>query len=133
MRTVVMFRDTDQRSLEIRYLMELSDEVLGSRQNIHGFIASCKTPLIKVWSIKQNYWELNIHMYIHACLLSCSVVSENLWPHGLQPARLLCTLGILGKNTGMSRYSLLQGIFPIQGSNSGRLTKYMCVLVAQSC
>lgn len=43
-----MFRGTVQRSLEIGYLMELLDEVLGSIQNIHGFIATCKTPLIKI-------------------------------------------------------------------------------------
>jgi len=68
---------------------------------------------------------------MHACLIAqlCLKICD----HGLQPARLLCPLGILGKNTGMSRYSLLQGIFPIQGSNSGRLPKYMCVLVTQSC
>lgn len=43
-----MFRGTDQRGLEIGYLMELFDEVLGSMQNMHGFIATCKTPLIKI-------------------------------------------------------------------------------------
>ena len=24
------------------------------------------------------------------CVLSCSVMSDSLWPHGLQPTRLLC-------------------------------------------
>ena len=27
------------------------------------------------------------------CVLSCSVVSDSLWPHGLQPIRLLCSCG----------------------------------------
>ena len=40
-----------------------------------------------------------------------------LWPHGLQPARLLCPRDSLGKNTGVVCHFLLQGIFLIQGSN----------------
>ena len=46
-----------------------------------------------------------------------SVVSDYLWPHGLQPARLLCPWNFQGKNTGMGCHFLLQGIFPTQGSN----------------
>ena len=36
--------------------------------------------------------KLNDHqqMNIHACVLSHSVVSNSLWPHGLHPARFLC-------------------------------------------
>ena len=34
-------------------------------------------------------------------------------------ARLLCPWGSPGKNTGVSCHFLLQGIFPIQGSNPG--------------
>ena len=49
--------------------------------------------------------------------LSCSVVSDSLWPHGLEPARLLCPWNFLGKNTGVGCHFLLQGIFPTQGSN----------------
>ena len=75
-------------------------------------------------------------------MFSCSVMSDSLRPHGLQPASLLCPwnspgknteLGnhsILqpsrllhpwnspGKNTGVGSHSLLQGIFPSQESNS---------------
>ena len=46
---------------------------------------------------------------------SCSVVSDSLPPHGLQPTRLLCSWNIPGKNTGVGFYFLLQGIFPTQG------------------
>ena len=45
------------------------------------------------------------------------VESESLQPHGLYPARLLCPWNSPGKNTGMGCHSLLQGIFPTQGSN----------------
>ena len=51
--------------------------------------------------------------------VSCSVVSDSLWFHGLQPARLLCRWDSPGKNTGVGSHALLQGIFPIQGSNLG--------------
>ena len=50
---------------------------------------------------------------------SCSVVSNSLWPHGLWPARLLCSWDSSGKNTGVSSHSIFQGLFPIQGSNPG--------------
>ena len=45
-----------------------------------------------------------------------SVMSDSLRPHGLQPTRLLCPWNSPGKN--IEDHSLLQGIFPTQGSNS---------------
>ena len=42
-------------------------------------------------------------------------------PHGLQPSRLLCPWNSPSKNTGVSSHSLLEGIFPTQGSNLGFL------------
>ena len=61
------------------------------------------------------------------CCILCSVasvssvVSDSLWPHGLQPARLLCPQNSLSRNTGVGCHSLLQGIFLTQGSNPGLL------------
>ena len=46
-----------------------------------------------------------------SCCLVTSVVSDSLWPHGLQPAKLLCPWDFLGKNTGGGCHFLLQGIF----------------------
>ena len=46
-------------------------------------------------------------------VLICSVMSDSLQPHGLQPTRLLCP----GKKTGVGCHFLLQGIFSTQGSN----------------
>ena len=45
-----------------------------------------------------------------------SVVSNSLWPHGLHSP-----WNFPGQNTGMGSLSLLQGIFPTQGSNPGLL------------
>ena len=47
---------------------------------------------------------------------SCSVVSDSLRPHGLYSP-----WNSPGQNTGVSNLSLLQGVFPTQGSNPGLL------------
>ena len=44
-------------------------------------------------------------------------MSDSLWPHGLQPVRLLCPWDSPGKNAGVGCHALLQGIFPTQGSD----------------
>ena len=61
-----------------------------------------------VWSV--NLWQ--------RLLLSCSVVSDSLWTHGLQLTRLLCPWYFTGKNTGLGYHFLLQGIFLAQESIS---------------
>ena len=60
-------------------------------------------------------------MNMCACVLSRSVVSNFLRPHGLQPPRLLCPWDSPGKNTGVGCHALLQGIFLTQGSNPNLL------------
>ena len=47
---------------------------------------------------------------------SCSVVSDSLQPHGLYSP-----WNSPGWNTGVGSLSLLQGVFPTQGSNPGLL------------
>ena len=46
-----------------------------------------------------------------------SVMSDSLWPHGLQLTRLLCPWNSPVKNTGVGSHSLLQRLFLTQGSN----------------
>ena len=50
--------------------------------------------------------------YIFGETESCSVVSDSLRPHGLYSP-----WNSPGQNTGVGSFSLLQGIFPTQGSN----------------
>ena len=50
---------------------------------------------------------------------SHSIMSDSLRPHGLGPTRLLCPWDFLGHSIGVDCHFLLQGIFPIQGSNPG--------------
>ena len=47
----------------------------------------------------------------------CSVVSDSLLPHGLEPTRLLCLWYFPGMNTEVGCHFFLQGIFLVQGSN----------------
>ena len=49
--------------------------------------------------------------------VSCSVVSDILQSHGLQPTRPTLSVGSPDKNTGVSSHSLLWWISPAQGSN----------------
>ena len=46
----------------------------------------------------------------------CSVVSDSLQPHGLQPTRLLCPWNFPGKNTAVDCHFFLQEFFPTQRS-----------------
>ena len=65
-------------------------------------------------------WEIRDILFLSFESLSeCvshSVVSDSLWPHG-PPIRLLCPWNSPAENTGVGSLSLLQGIFPTQGSN----------------
>ena len=86
-----------------------------------------------LWSLTFNWFSkcfISIHTnktYFKSwlCLfgqcVSHSVVSDSLRPHGLWPAGLLCPWDSPGKNTGVGCHSLLQRIFPTQGSNPGLL------------
>ena len=55
-------------------------------------------------------------VYLHTVKWSesCSLVSDSLWPRGLYSP-----WNSPGQNTGVGNCSLLQGIFPTQGSNPG--------------
>ena len=55
--------------------------------------------------------------FTHGSVASYSVTCNSFWPHGLQPARLLCPWDFPGRDTGVCYHFLLQGIFLTQGSN----------------
>ena len=56
------------------------------------------------------------HWLINLTICVCSVVSDSLQPHGLQPARLHCPWNFPGKNTEVGCHLLLQWVFLTQGS-----------------
>ena len=98
------------------------------RRETHSFCSSFNIiQLVKIWFMKlfQNFL-LYSEAYVsrHLWLIpvvseSCTVVSDSLRPRGLQPALLLCPWHSPGRNTRVGSLSLLQGIFPTQGSNPG--------------
>ena len=55
------------------------------------------------------------------CAHVCPVMSDCLWPHGLQPARLLCRWDFPGRNIRVGCHFLLQGISLTQELNPGLL------------
>ena len=65
---------------------------------------------------RYNVKTRNIHVKWSEVKVSHLVMSNSLWPHGLYSPR-----NSLSQNTGVDCLSLLQGIFPIQGSNPGLL------------
>ena len=88
------------------------------------------TPTVELTGLTEGSQEIisvnvpcEIHSYSEgkANVLVAQWVSDSLQPHGLQPTRLLCPWNSPGKNTEEGSYSLLQGIFPTQGSNQGLL------------
>ena len=58
---------------------------------------------------------------LYCAVLSHSVMSDSLQPHGLSLPGSSVHGDSLGKNTGVGCHALLQGIFPTQGSNPGLL------------
>ena len=65
--------------------------------------------------------HLNVYQFggiaVFCCALLCSVMSDFLQLHGLQPTSLFCPRSFPAKNTGVGCHFLLQGIFPTQGQN----------------
>jgi len=76
----------------------------------------CSTPGFPVLHHLPELAQTHVHGVSES--VSQSIKSNSLRPHGLLPIRLLCLWDYPGNNTGVGCHFLLQGIFPIQGSNS---------------
>ena len=69
---------------------------------------------------KQKQPEIHGYLNYHNSVsVSHSVMFNTLQPQGLWPARILCPWNSLGKNTEVNCHSLLQRVFPTQGSEPG--------------
>ena len=76
--------------------------------------------LIYIYKHTYIYLHNNINvMTIYVLKWCSSVMSDSLWPHGLQPTRLLHPWNFPGKSIRVGCHFLLQGIFLTQGSNPG--------------
>ena len=67
-----------------------------------------------------SIWFLKCYLCMCVCV-SCSVMSDSLWPHGLYSPPGSSIHGILQARMLVGSHSLLQEIFPTQGSNLGLL------------
>ena len=90
-------------------------------------IENCQLQTLPMRKQKEKNWDSGccvICWYLQYCsllLFSHLVLSDSLWPHGLWPNKLLCPWDFPGQNTGVGCHFLLQGIFPMQGSNQSLL------------
>ena len=66
---------------------------------------------------KIKNWKWAIKSPNTPIVLVTQVCATLLWPHGLQPTRLLCPWDFPGKHPGVCCPFLFQGIFLTQGSN----------------
>ena len=64
----------------------------------------------RVWGAWFGSLQSSTFVFIGVSSVNRSVVSDSLWPHGLEPTRLLCSWDSPSKNTGVGCHSLLQGI-----------------------
>ena len=71
-------------------------------------------------TLGKSLYQVFIHKDLsssHCCCLVTKSCWTLLWPHGLQPTKLLCPWGFPGKHSGVACHLLLQGIFLKQGLN----------------
>ena len=90
-------------------------------QAMHCYL---KEPKVRCWHLQSakaprqfSWFNFRRLLKLVILLFSHSVMSTSLWPYELWPTRLLCPWYSSGKNSGVGCHFLLQGIFPIQGSN----------------
>ena len=73
-----------------------------------------------IFYVRRCDFEVGLDVCIHArCVCVCVCVSCSVMSDSLRPTRPLCSWSFPGKNTGVSSYFLLQGIFLTQGLNLG--------------
>ena len=65
-------------------------------------------------ALQRNTGKSSPVLYASSFAQSCPTI---LWPHGLQPARLLCPWDSPGKSTRVDCYFLFQGICPTRRQN----------------
>ena len=98
-------RGTRNQIANIRWIIEKAKEL---HKNIYTSASWSMLKPLTVWI------TTNCEKVLESDSESCSVVSDSLWPHGLYSP-----WNSPGQNPGVSSLSLLQGIFPTQGSNPG--------------
>ena len=108
----------------------ISPSLLGDLRMRSGTLTCLKTldSALEEWGLPSLWEETKAHpfnvlscLHVQVKVKSVSRSVDSVWPHGLQPTRLLRAWDSPGKNTGVGYHGLLQGIFPTQGWNPGLL------------
>ena len=89
-----------------------------------GHFSALESIFNTVWDKSSVFYVNPIYVLSYSLYCCCLVVKSCLtllWPHALQPARLLRPRDFPGKNTGIGCHVLLQGVFPTQESNPSLL------------
>ena len=85
--------------------------------SVAAFLDHEQVPFGKGSACSIDRWQFFLYQLVALLLLlSCSVVSDSVWPHGLQPTRLPCPWDSPGKSTGVGCPCLLWKrslVFPI--------------------
>ena len=94
----------------VSFLSQFSaPESVPSSQYLHLHNLGWSFPCWNLIWFQGTFFVFVYNLYVRVS--ACSVMSDSLWPHGLEPARLLCPWDSPGKKTGAVCYFLLQGIF----------------------
>ena len=80
---------------------------------VYVCVCMCVCVCVCVCALKNLLHLISLLRTSLVCV-SCSVMSDSLQPHGMQPSRLLCPWESPGQNTGVGCHGLLQGIFLTQ-------------------
>ena len=114
---------TDSMSISLSKLWEIIKDREAWCTAVHGVVKS-QTPLTDQRTTgRWNFKQLSLIVLgkdpgiAVCCCLAANLHPTPLWPHELQPTRLLCAWDFPGKNTGVGCHFLLQRIFLTYGLN----------------
>ena len=108
---IISFLQTTQLKEKLRHLLDITEIKINSNRVVRSDLSL----------ISLDHAVFILLYFINIASLVTKSCLTLLWPHRLQPAKLHCPLDFPGENPGVSCHFLLQGIFPMQGSNLGLL------------
>ena len=83
-------------------------------------LEACQSPVNRMGG-ELNLTCQMLKLYPEVVVVQSLNCVQLLWPHGIQPTKVLCSWDFPDKNNGVGCHFLLQGIFRSQGSNPGLL------------